>query len=314
MSLFGLFGSSKGPRSSGDELKRRQRAARKGWRTRKEAARPGLLGRLLGAPDPTASAPKPVAGVTHTKVSARKHLAQRLGIDTREKTIHLGPPPKAPKAPRAAKPTPKVYERRVESAEAQAARKGTYVPRPSADQRPWAAPAQPKPPRAPKPPKASADDALTAKIARFEAGLMQGEELRDFLKNARTARNPSKGKKGQRSAAAPEAPPSIKRAQRLSRQFHGRGAGDVVVLDEDERQQPGKVLVPLGTLEAVKYAPLRGQRAASTWEHQFGDRGAGQPAATHKPLLAYDPEHPDRIHIVKNGSPARVSSKRGIVG
>lgn len=122
------------------------------------------------------------------------------------------------------------------------------------------------------------------------------------MRKKKSRRNPSGGDKA-----------AITKARRLARNFHGKGAGDVLKLDARERTRPPKYAVLVGELKNIVYTPLRGKRANANWDHLSGDRGSGVKAGKLKPYLAVNPKT-RRPFLVMGRSGLHFSSKRGLVG
>lgn len=108
--------------------------------------------------------------------------------------------------------------------------------------------------------------------------------------------------------------PSLERARRQARAFHGTDDGTVVELGPQERRGGSRYRVLLGALDGLRYIPpAHSERGGVVWEHDAGDRGPTQPRARRRPLLVADPATGE-IQIVKHRSPMRFSPRRGIVG
>lgn len=139
-------------------------------------------------------------------------------------------------------------------------------------------------------------------LAKFERGTITGPELREFLRDARTARNPA-------AVSALRA-----RAERASETFHGRGFRDVVQLTKAEQRKYGlpEWVTPIGRKNAIEYVPPAGsKRAGATWRHRAGDRGRGKPAARRVGLLVADPRDGRTVEI---GGSERFRPGHGLVG
>jgi len=114
------------------------------------------------------------------------------------------------------------------------------------------------------------------------------------------------------ASAKPGDRPAIRKALRLSQEFHGT-PGQVVKLSAKERKLP-KYAVVAGDLAEFSYIPgASSKRGEMMYSHESGDRGEGKPVSDKTPLLVVDPET-RRPVIVPRKSPMRFSGRRGWVG
>lgn len=97
------------------------------------------------------------------------------------------------------------------------------------------------------------------------------------------------------------------RARTMARRVNGRG--DVLELNDRERQALPRYVVPIGRLAEMVYDPAdRSDKAGSLYRHRSGDRGPARPTSGRRPWLVADPRN-GQPRIVQAASLMKVEGK-----